>query len=312
MGKADAAKGRGGGKAHGLNAHLRQAADHGIKRVYRCAHAADHAVILLPDTRGKGIYILSGNQIARQHAAENLNGSFKFFRDHLVRAKRAQRCHLAHKAGARNDVQVGVEAAGFNNNGAHRRRVGNDDGEHTRPGDAQMLQHNGLRGVAVRNGFLVPIAGNGFRIHFEDGVTYAGFSGHMGQMFSADAKAHNNQVVIHGAGAFVVFGLGEHPFVALARNLVGNTRGHSHKAGGQHHGEHAYVKECLVGVHVEQPGRQTRCRKNKGKFAHLREREGGDDGRAQGIALHQHRRQGEQGFYDNEQHRQNNNGDKML
>ena len=134
----------------------------------------------------------------------------------------------------------------------------------------------------------------------------------MGQMFAADAKAHNDQVVFKSAGVLVVFGLGQHVLVAFARHHIGKTGRNGHKARRKHHGEHAYSKKCLVGVHVKKLGAQARSRQHKGKFTHLRQRKRGYDGCSQGVALHQYRRQGEQAFDNYKERRYDKNAHKML
>ena len=98
---------------------------------------------------------------------------------HLHIGPDAQR-DLGDEAGAGHDVEVGVHAPGFQGDGAHCRRVGDDDGQDTGRVDAQMLKDDRLGGVPVRDGLLVLVAAHGLGVHLQDGVGDAGFLGHLG------------------------------------------------------------------------------------------------------------------------------------
>ncbi len=200
-------------------------------------------------------------------------------------------------------MQRRIEIAGFRDGGTHGGGVRYDDGQHTGDFHAHVLQNRGLGGVAVGNGLLMAETNDGIRIHFQDFIGDARILGDARQMLAADAEAHDDQVVLKGGGAVL------HRF----RFFSGVFPQAGHKGGGfgsdgdksrrEHHGQDADGKKLLVVAFVEQTPAQPGSRQHESEFAHLGQRQGNNDGGAQGVALHQHGRKGQQCFHKNEQQR---------
>ena len=144
LGKAEPAQGRARFQAHGLHAHLGQTAGNAFQTVRGTAHAPDHAVVLLAQAGGEGVDVLTGHQILGQHLVEHLDGGLELLGDDHIGSQAAQRGDLGDEPGAGHDIEVGVHAPGFQGDGAHARRVGNEDGQDPGRIDSQMLKDDGL------------------------------------------------------------------------------------------------------------------------------------------------------------------------
>ena len=153
------------------------------------------------------------------------------------------------------------------------------------------------------DGFLAAVARHGIGIHFKDDVGDARLARRAGQMLAAHAEPYDDQMILEG---FVLLGDGFliDGHVHVAAHEGGDLGRDFHDRGGQHHGHDARREEHLVPVVVHEAAVHGGTGQHEGEFPDLREAHGGEDGDAQGVPHQQHGRQGQDGFQEDEQGRE--------
>ena len=153
------------------------------------------------------------------------------------------------------------------------------------------------------DGFLAAVARHGIGIDFKDEVGDARLARRAGQMLAAYAEPHDDQMILEGfvplGGGFLIDG-----HVHVAAHEGGDLGRDFHDRGGQHHGHDARREEHLVPVVVHEAAVHGGTGQHEGEFPDLREAHGGEDGDAQGVPHQQHGRQGQDGFQEDEQGRE--------
>src|SRR5207249_8465558 len=112
-----------------------------------------------------------GGNVVGQHAGEDLDRGLKLLGDDDVRSEPAELGDLRHIAGARDDVDAGVEASPDAHHAASGRGVGDRDDEHSGTLCAEGAQNLFAGGIAVE-GRLAARAGlvDGLRVELDDEI----------------------------------------------------------------------------------------------------------------------------------------------
>ena len=218
---------------------------------------------------------------------------------------------IAEVARAYDDVKRRVHGSGVGDDAPAACRIGDEQGEGSRRGYAEVLEDQREGGVAVAYGFAVAVAGHGVGVHFGDDIGDAAGLCSPGHDLAAYAEADDDEVVLEQApvaydAAFVrLFHVG---FIGRGLAAVGavlgkppaaeeqlrRRRSRADEQGREHHGENAGSKEDLIGAVVEQAEAKGGLGQHEGEFTHLGKAEGHQQGRTQGIVQGQHGRHGHQ------------------
>src|SRR2546428_6144789 len=185
---------------HPLRTHLREAAEGGELLELQRALRAQRLTVRCADPRHEGVDVALRYLVVREHAGEDLDRGLELLGDHDVRPEARELGDLDDVAGARDDVESGIEPAGdpyhASSGGGVRDRYDEEPGAV----QAERTQDLLARGVAVERrlalGTRLP---HRLRVELDDQVGHANRPEGGRQVAAVESQARDDDVDPLGA-----------------------------------------------------------------------------------------------------------------